>query len=355
MKKSIPFAFMAIAMLIPFQACNKSATNTENQTEETAENNPTYLFAYFPNNRDENLYYAISDNGFDYTPINDGKMVMASDTVSNKKGIRDPYITRGQEGKFYMVTTDMKSEEGWDSNRGLVLYTSDDLINWKHSAVHIPDRFPEWKNVTRVWAPEVIWDPSYENENGTKGRYLVYFSMLTNDGKLDYDKIFYSYANDDFTDLMTDPVLLYDGGNATIDGDIIYNDSTNRYHMVFKDEAHGGLYQVTSPTLTAQNGSEPGSQWGDFSGPLQQTDVAVEGAGLFRLADSGEWVLMYDCYGTGIYQFCTSEDLKNFKLHNQTQKSGIFTPRHGSVIVITPEERDKLLKVYPMENNTQES
>ena len=343
MLKNLFKILLLSSIIVSGNSCHKQ-TATEEMADEPA---ISYLFAYFPSNRDENLYYALSENGFDYTPLNAGKPVLSSDSVSIKKGIRDPYLTRGEDGKFYMVTTDMKSAEGWASNRGIVLFKSDDLINWEHNTVHFPERFPEWKNVTRVWAPEFIWDKEYVNEDGTKGRYMVYFSMLTDDGKLDYDKIFYSYANDDFTGLLTDPVLLYDGGNATIDGDIIYNEKDGLYHMFFKDEAFGGIIQVTSPTLTAPEGQAPGSQWSERSKPVQQTDVAVEGAGVFKLVDSDTWVLMYDCYGSGFYQFCTSEDLENFKLQAQTHKKGVFTPRHGSVIPITKEEREKLLKAFP--------
>ena len=249
-----------------------------------------------------------------------------------------------------MVATDMQSAEGWDSNRGMVLFTSNDLINWKHSTVHIPERFPEWENVTRVWAPEMIWDPEYINEDGSKGRYMVYFSMLTNDGKAEYDKIYYCYANDDFTDLISEPVLLFENGCATIDGDIIYDEKSGLYHMIFKNEVTKGIAQTTASHLTAKEGEQPGSQWSEVSAPIQQTDVQVEGGGLFKLNNSDTWVLMYDCYTSGYYQFCTTEDFKNFKLAAQTETKGAFTPRHGSVISISPEEKEKLLKAFPIES-----
>lgn len=307
-----------------------------------------YLFVYFPSNDDENLYYAVSRDGFNYTPLNGGQPVMSSDTVALKKGIRDPHILRGEDGSFYMVATDMKSAEGWASNRGMVLYKSDDLVNWTHSTVHIPDRFPEWKNVTRVWAPEVIWDPDYVNTDGSKGRYLIFFSMLTDDGKCEYDKIYYCYANDDFTDLMTDPVYFYDRGSATIDGDIAYDERTGLYHLVYKNEGQGGICQVTSPRLTAEPGKAPGSQWSAPSGTLQQTDVPVEGAGMFRLIDSDKWILMYDCYTSGYYQFCSTDDLENFKLEAQTETKGAFTPRHGTVIPVTARELARITKAFPV-------
>lgn len=307
-----------------------------------------YLFAYFPNNNDENLYYAVSDDGFAYTPLNEGQRVMSSDSVALKKGIRDPHILRGVDGNtFYMVATDMRCAEGWDSNRGMVLYKSTDLIHWQHSTVHFPTRFPEWKNVTRVWAPETIWDPEYENEDGSKGRYMVYYSLLTNDGKCKYDKVFYSYVNDDFTDLLTDPEYFYDRGGATIDADIIYDETDLLYHMIFKNEGAGGICSVTAKHLTPVEGEEPGTQWSKPSGTLQQTNVAVEGGGLFRLINTNTWVLMYDCYGSGYYQFCTTEDWEKFNLVAQTTMSGAFTPRHGSVLPLTPDEYNAVLEAFP--------
>lgn len=312
------------------------------------ETHDSYLFTFFPSNENENLYYALSRDGFNFTVLNNDKCVMSSDTVALKKGIRDPHILRGVDGKtFLMVATDMKSAEGWNSNRGMVLYKSTDLVHWTHSAIHFPDRFPEWKNVTRVWAPEVIWDPDYTNTDGSKGRYLVYFSLLTNDGKCTYDKIYYCYANDDFTDFITDPVYFYDRGSATIDGDIVYNESDGKYHMFFKNEALGGICKVTADRLTHEPGSEPGSQWSKPSRTMQMTNEAVEGAGLFRLINSDTWILMYDCYMNGHYQFCSSTNLEDFTLRAQTTTSGAFTPRHGTVIALTPEETARLLEAFP--------
>ncbi len=314
-----------------------------------------YLFAYFPSNNDENLYYAVSENGFDYTPLNNGQRVMASDTVAIKHAIRDPHILRGKDGStFYMVATDMKSSEGWSSNRGIVMYRSKDLIHWQHSTVHFPTRFPDkWSNVTRVWAPETIWDPDYQNEDGTKGRYMVYFSLLTNDGTCQYDKVYYSYANDTFTDLMIEPQFLYDRGSATIDADIVYDDCDNMYHMIYKNEGSGGICHVTTSKLTAKEGTEPGCQWSKPSPTIQQTDEAVEGGGLFRLINTNRWVVMYDCYANGHYQFCTTNDWQHYTFQQNTYTSGAFTPRHGTVIPITPYEYNQLIKAFPTIGLTQ--
>ena len=307
-----------------------------------------YLFVYFPANNNENIYYALSNDGYNYTPMNKGNRVVASDTVSIKKGLRDPHILRAPDGWFYMVNTDMKSAEGWASNRGMVLMKSKDLINWKHSTVHFPDRFKGtyFANVTRVWAPETIWDSDYQNKDGSKGRLMVYFSILTNDGKVPYDKVFYAYANDDFTDLLDEPVYFYDRGSATIDMDIVYNPVDGLYHAFYKNEGEGGICKVTSSTLLPQKG-DAGSQWSKPSETLQQTKEAVEGAGVFKLINQNSWILMYDCYMDGHYQFTSSSDLSTFKFVQDTKTSGAFTPRHGTIIPITASETAALMKAFP--------
>lgn len=290
-----------------------------------------YLFLYFPSNSDENIYYALSDDGFNYTPYNNGQRIVAADSVSVKGGLRDPHILRAHDGWYYMVATDMKCSQGWDSNRGMVLMKSKDLINWEHATVNFPTKYAgtNFANVTRVWAPETIYDPIAE-------KYMVYYSLLTNDGTITYDKVYYNYANVDFTDLEGEPQLLFDRGASTIDMDIVqYN---GLYHAFYKNENDGGISKVTASRLTPEPGNAPGSQWSAPSGKLQQTNVAVEGAGVFQLIDGSAWVLMYDCYSNGYYQFCTSTDLTTFTWVQNTYTSGAFTPRHGTVIPVTDAE-----------------
>ena len=298
-----------------------------------AEDFTRYLFVYFPSNSNENIYYALSNNGYDYTPMNDGQMIVSADTISLKKGVRDPHILRGEDGWFYMVLTDMRSAEGWDSNRGIVMMKSRDLVNWTHSTVHFPDKYKGtiYSRVNRVWAPETIWDPQAQ-------KYMVYFSLLTSDKSIPYDKVYYCYANADFTDLEGEPVFLYDRGSATIDMDIVYNEKDGLYHGFYKNEGSGGICKVTAKTLTAPEGQAPGSQWSAPSGTLQQTNEAVEGAGVFKLIGSDTSILMYDCDMNGHYQFCESTDLTNFTFKQNTYTSGAFTPRHGTVIPVTNAE-----------------
>ncbi len=301
-----------------------------------------YLFTYFTGNapEQEQICYALSDDGYNYTPLNHGEPVICSDTIALTQCVRDPHILRAKDGKsFYMVATDMKSSLGWDSNRGMVLMKSTDLIGWSHATVHFPTKYTkQWASVTRVWAPETIYDEQ-------AGKYMVFYSLRTSDEN-SFDRIYYSYANADFTDLEGEPEYLFDSGTATIDGDIVYNPADQLYHLFYKSEGGRGIYQATARTLTAPEGQAVGSQWTKVEGNVDQTTVNVEGVGVCRTIDGQEWIVMYDCYSNHYYQFCRSKDLKTFEVVHNTETKGAFTPRHGTIIPITQAEKDRLLRAY---------
>ncbi|MCD8318350.1 MAG: glycoside hydrolase family 43 protein [Paraprevotella sp.] len=297
-----------------------------------------YLFTYFTGNapEQEQIHYAISRDGFNYTPLNNGRPVIASDTISIKKGLRDPHILRGEDGYFYMVVTDMRASQGWASNRGLVLMRSKDLVNWSHHTVDFPEKYAGtmFAHATRVWAPQTIYDKDAK-------KYMVYFSILTDDGTCPYDKVFWAYANKDFSDLEGEPQVLFDYKKPSIDTDIV-EDEKGIYHIFFKTEGERkkGIRQYLAKDM-----HKP-SEWQLLPGTFEDTDKAVEGSGVFRRIE-GDWVLMYDCYLNGYYQFCTSKDLKSFKRIQDTATKGDFTPRHGTVITITQPELDRIEKAFP--------
>ena len=333
MKRKI-MAFLATALV--------SAAAAQPQEEKVA-----YLFTYFTGNapEEEQICYALSDDGYNYTPLNGGYPVISSDTIAFTQCVRDPHILRGEDGKtFYMVVTDMKSSLGWASNRGMVLMKSNDLINWQHSAVNFPTKYPKkWGNVTRVWAPETIYDKK-------AGKYMVFYSLRTSHPK-SFDRIYYSYVNNDFTDLEGEPQFLFDNGSATIDGDIVYNPGDGLYHLFYKSEGGRGIFQATAKTLTAEPGQKLGSQWTKHDAHVDQTNEAVEGVGVCQSIDGKSWIVMYDCYANGHYQFCKSTDLKDFSVVQNTETKGMFTPRHGTIIPITQAEKDRLIKAYGNRTN----
>ncbi len=288
-----------------------------------------YLFVYFTGNsvEEEAVRYAVSADGYHYYTLNKDKPVIDSKAISSTGGVRDPHILRGDDGKtFYMVLTDMTSSKGWDSNRAMVLLKSTDLVNWKSSIVNIQKAFPGNENLKRVWAPQTIYDAK-------AGKYLIYFSMQHNN---DADKIYYAYANKDFTALESEPKLLFvpKSEKACIDGDIIEKDGV--YHLFYKTETENpGIKVATTTDLTS-------GKWTENDNYLQQTKESVEGSSVFKLNNSDDYILMYDVYKKGRYQFTKSTDLENFKAIDD-EISMDFKPRHGTILPITRTELKRLL------------
>ncbi len=102
-----------------------------------------YLFAYFTSNETvgQQVCYAVSENGLDFTPLNEGQPVIAADTISRSGGVRDPHLLRAEDGRILMSLTDMDWQRGKWTCRGIVLMQSDDLISWKHATIDFPTRY----------------------------------------------------------------------------------------------------------------------------------------------------------------------------------------------------------------------
>jgi len=312
------------------------------QAQETPKGSPViaekdltaYLFVYFTGNKveEEAVNYAISADGYHYHSLNSNKPVLDSKAISSTGGVRDPHILRGEDGKtFYMVLTDMTSSKGWDSNRAMVLLKSTDLVNWKSSVVNIQTAFPGNENLKRVWAPQTIYDAK-------AGKYLIYFSLKHGD---DADKIYYAYANKDFTGLESAPKLLFvpKSQKSCIDGDIIEKNGV--YHLFYKTETeNAGIKVATTTDLTSGN-------WTENDNYLQQTKESVEGSSIFKLNNSDDYILMYDVYKKGQYQFTKSTDLENFKAIDD-EISMDFKPRHGTILPITRSELKRLIAKWGM-------
>jgi hypothetical protein len=215
---------------------------------------------------------------------------------------------------------------GW-KNYAMVLMKSTDLIHWESSVVTIPRAFPEqFGDVWRVWAPQTIYDEEV-------GKYMVYFSMIQGEGP---DIIYYAYANEDFTGFEEAPKqLLYNPtNNACIDGDIIKKD--NKFYLFHKSESGApGIKLAISDKVSE------GYEYLSFDRVDKETE-RVEGSGVFKLNNSDEWILMYDVYGIGRYQFTKSTDLKNFTVIDEAVSMN-FKPRHGTVMPITKNELLRLV------------
>jgi len=307
-----------------------------------------YLMVYFKDDT-HGLYVALSNDGYCFTDVNNGKPIMAGDTLAEQKGIRDPYIMRGPDGLFYMALTDLHlfaqrlgyreslwerdaKDYGWGNNRGLVLMKSPDLIHWSHMVLRVDKAFPELANIGCAWAPELIYD-----EN--RGKIMLYFTMRFGNDKA---KVYYTYMNKDFTQMETLPACIFDypGGQEYIDADITR--VGNQYHMFFA--VHDGsshIEQAVSDSIHTGYQLIPQRCDGE--------KVGCEAPTVFKRIGENKWILVYDVYRINPHNFGFSEttDFVHFNylghFNEGVMKSTNFSvPKHPAVIQITREEANRI-------------
>lgn len=327
---SLLLAALAWGTPLQVSAAKKAATNNKYAG---------YLFAYFEGsgNQQEHLRFAISEDAKNWYALNDNQPVIASDSISTSGGIRDPHILRGEDGCYYIVATDMNTvKNGWKDNPGIVLMKSKDLVNWTHSKIVLKEDYKEhFSDAYWVWAPQTIYDKK------TK-KYMIYFTLQrTGDGRKSL-VTYYAYANKDFTGLESEPKVLFNAKYGCIDNDIIERNGV--YHMFYKGNiknAEGKEIQNGIQQATAKNLKGPWKEDFKFIDAYADSKTGVEGSGVFKLNDKNEYVLMYDLYGSGRYEYQTSKDLNTFSTKPESFRKDFF-PRHGTVCSVTKDEMERL-------------
>ncbi len=292
-----------------------------------------YMFCQFVGNRpeEERIHFAVSTDGYNFRPLNKNQPVIIQ--TKGKKCVRDPYIMRGNDGFFYIIGTDMKSDEGWTSNHALVTWKSADLVEWTDETIlDMRDFGGEFANTTRAWAPQAIWDEKAD-------AYMVYWANSTEEN--DVAAMYYAHTTDFKT--ITKPRLLYERkGIQTIDGDIVYNEKNGYYYMYFKHDEDQTIAYVKSKSLTGP--------YEDNSVVVSLSKEGVEGSSMYPVTGTDSWIMIMDEYGTGKFFMQMTTDMENFKAVNPSDYSfdGV-RPRHGSVMAITDEEYDRLVAAFGVE------
>ena len=329
-----------------------------------------YLFTYF-SDPTHALFMAISYDGYTFTPVNNGEPIISGDSIAEQHGIRDPHIYRAPNGKFYIAMTDLHvfgkqkgiritqwerpDEFGWGNNRGLVLMASDDLIHWTHHVARIDKLFPEkFGEIGCAWAPQTIWDPD-------AGKLMVYFTIRQHAGG--NTKLYYSYADEAFTTLETEPQLLFDYPDENIqvlDADICPMPD-GRYFMTYvAQENPGGIKYMISDKINNFNDYHAEQIDGERTG--------CEAPNVWKRIGQNKWVLMYDIYSVNPHNFgfVETSDFKTFtpighfssatqdtfgssKNEGVMRLTNFVSPKHGSVIHITKAEAKRLEQYWDLQ------
>ena len=306
------------------------------------ENMGAYLFVHFVGNESnanhEQIYFSVSENGTSWKTLNSGNPVLVSN--DGEKGVRDPHILRGEDGKFFIVATDLSiyNRRG-DSNRWstcqtagskkIVIWESEDLVNWSEARlVEVAD-----KNAGCTWAPESVYDAE-------KGQYMVFWASKVSDDGYKQQRIYRSYTSD-FVNFTPAEVYI-DNGYSTIDTTITnYN---GVYYRFTKDEAKSSITMMKSASLS--------SGWEDvgtytINGAAGNSVTGYEGPTIYKLNGEDKWCLLLDYYSKsqGYKPFVTN-DITKGDFTSASDFTFDATYRHGTVMPITSEEYKALTEKY---------
>lgn len=324
-----------------------------------AEEDMSAYLMVFHKDDTHSLHMALSNDGYSFTALHDGKPVIAGDTIADQRGIRDPHIYRGPDGAFYMAMTDLhiyakqngfRTTEwerdgeiyGWGNNRGLVLMKSWDLVNWKRTHLRMDKLSAQYRELGCAWAPETTLDEA-------TGKLMIYFTMRY---QKEANKLYYAYVNEDYDRLESLPRLLFEYPNekiSAIDADITKVGDQYRMFYVSHD-GEAGIKQAVSGKINEGYAFDP--RWYD------PEEKASEAPNVWKRIGEDKWVLMYDCYGQNVHNFGFSETsdfvhFKNLRQFNEgVMKTTNFTsPKHGAIIQITKEEADRLARHWNLDMN----
>lgn len=348
--------FLSVLMLatsLPFAGLSASAADESSNLPKSTSG--AYLFAYFRNDakstNGENIFYAVSKDGYNYESLNGG--VPVANASQGTGHSRDPYIMKAQDGaeyKYYMVATDANTTNNYN-NTGLHTWGSNDLIHWDELAnpQFATNKGGGSKTITNMcWAPEAIWDP-------VEGKYMVYFASNEADSAANESaKIYYSYTAD-FRN-FSEKKVLFDPGYGVIDADI--TPYKNGYVMLYKKEAKSdpGAKKVW---YTFKTGKSPSNSDGGYDAANAKifesaTETQAEGPQVFPISGTSSYGVLVDYFSNGGFGFSYTSDFENYsKISADNCSINHLNPSHGCVIPISDMEYYNLSQYFGKATSTQ--
>lgn len=348
--------FLSVLMLatsLPFAGLSASAADESSNLPKSTSG--AYLFAYFRNDakstNGENVFYAVSKDGYNYEALNGGVPVASASQGTGHS--RDPYIMKAQDGaeyKYYMVATDANTTNNYN-NTGLHTWGSNDLITWDELAnpQFATDKGGGSKTITNMcWAPEAIWDP-------VEGKYMVYFATNEADSAANESaKIYYSYTADFRT--FTEKKVLFDPGYGVIDADI--TPYGNGYVMLYKKEASSGT-GAKKVWYTFKTGKSPSNSDGEYDAANAKvfesvSNTQAEGPQVFPISGTSSYGVLVDYFSDGGFGFSYTSDFESYsKISADNCSINHLNPSHGCIIPISDMEYYNLSQAFGKATSTQ--
>lgn len=241
-----------------------------------------YLFTSFRSNGETGVFFALSEDGRKWTPLNSNRAMV----VPQQPGMlmRDPFLTRGPDGTWHMIWTWGWNRQETGGKLRIGYAASKDLVTWSQQrAIEVMDTEPTARN---AWAPEALYD-------GTKREWTIFWSTTIpgrfpdteGTGDSGYNHRLYAVTTRDWN-TFTPSRLWFDPGFNCIDATVVRDG--NRYVMIFKDERR----KPEQKNLRLAFATSAQGPWQNITEPI--SPAWVEGPSAIRIGDF--WWIYFDHY-----------------------------------------------------------
>jgi len=302
-----------------------------------------YLFVHFREKETpdgEQVHFALSKDGFNWTQVNGGNPVLYS--KKGERGVRDFTIARLNGGGFVILATDLslancfktKYHGSWEEistvgSHDIVLWRSKDLVHWGEQEMITLGG----DELGCRWAPDIIYDEE-------EGDYLLHWSSSRAKNGFGNKAIYYSRTKDFKT--FSEPKILYEKENSGVIDSCIVHDG-EYYYMFLKSEGR----PKRNILLRAKSPAGEYERVTAFDREMLSLKAGVyEAPTAFKLK-GGRWCLMLDYYGErgakqGYVPFISEKIQTGIFLPARESFSFPYGFKHGSVLKITGKEYEKI-------------
>jgi hypothetical protein len=308
----------------------------------------SYLFAHMTHKDYGRLHYSVSADGLHWHSLNEQRPVF--DAYQGH-----PDICLGHDGKYYLIGN------RHDHARGINLWSSDDLIQWKRYSRFEPDlaNVPDYATAIRaIGAPKLFYD-------GPSKQYVVTWHTPHRMDRHDLAEPYWAsqrtlyVTSPDLKNFSSPPRRLFDVDMATID--VILRREGNQYFAILKDERYPTLDWPTGKTIRICSST---SLLGPYSEPGPPISPGFREAPTLIPSPNGRaWYLYYEQYPGVSYGLSVSDSLAG----RWFQASGATyyrdwdkyelprQVRHGCMISIKRNEYDALVETFGMSRDSKAS
>ena len=306
-----------------------------------------YLFSHFREKitpDGEQVYFALSKDGFNWTQLNNGEPILTS--TMGEKGCRDIEVIRLKTGGFVILTTDLSIAYRMDENyqvnwkevnstgsKCLCLWKTDDFITFSEQKRIYFGR----DDFGCLWAPEIFYDEINDE-------YLIHWGSTLAEDNFTHMSIFCCTTKD--FESFSEPKLFFTKDNEILDTHLVKFDGT--YHLFYKNADHPPMnMHATSENLYGPY--EHDKAFEEYMESLGNPG-SYEGATTLVLPD-GRWCLMLDFFGCekekmGYVPFVSDKPGNADFRRSDESFSFPYGFKHGGIIEITNEEYDIIEKHY---------